>query len=505
MEKAIKTKENKQIQLMNLFLLCLFIMQPIMDVASYWLTEFAQSTTITLILRTFLFFATALIGFLVSKNKKLYFIFAAVLLGFWVIHYINCVRIGYSAIVIDLNNYFRTIQAPVFVLAFLSIFRFYGTEDLPIKKNFLINYGLILAVVFLALVTGTDPHTYTNTDVGVMGWFYTGNAQSAILAMVIPIVVCCAYQTDKKLIFLIACVVCYAHLFFTGTKVAFFAIFIFTGGFVLALVLLKSKEWAYYAIPIILAILCMVCYPLSPMNQRNTAYNDYVNQQQEEIDNRLESTSQQASEPVSQQASEQASQPVSQQASESVPQQENNPNSISYQEYYDLYKGMHIYAPMIERFGLETVLEHTNYTTDMQKLSNARTAKNIYNFILLSKQDRLTKMFGMHYNMELCGPKNYDSENDFLGILFLYGYVGFALYLIFTIGFIGYFIYHFIRNYKQVMSVEFICVMVGLGMALLTAIFTAGMLRRPNASFYMSVLLAYGCYLIWSAKRRKKA
>lgn len=482
MEKAIETKGNKQIQLMNLFLLCLFIMQPIMDVASYWLTEFGQSTTITLILRTFLFFATALIGFLVSKNKKLYFIFAAILLGFWIIHYINCVRIGYSAIVIDLNNYFRTIQAPVFVLAFLSIFRFYGTNDLPIKKNFLINYGLILAVVFLALVTGTDPHTYTNTDVGVMGWFYTGNAQSAILAMVIPIVVCCAYQTGKKLYFLIACVVCYAHLFLTGTKVAYFGIFIFTGGFVLALILLKSKEWLYYAIPIILAILCIVCYPLSPMNQRNTSHNEFVSQEQTQIDNQFENT-----------------------PKEEDPDQQIEQDSEFYQEYYHLYTGIKTYAPMVEKFGLKTVLEHTNYTTDMAKLTDARSTKNTYNFILLSQQDLLTKMFGMHYNMELCGPQNYDSENDFLGILFLYGYVGFGLYLIFTVGFIGYFFYHLIRNYKQVMSVEFVCVMVGLGMALLTAIFTAGMLRRPNASFYMSVLLAYGCYLIWSAKKRKKA
>lgn len=481
MEKTIENKEHRQLQLMNWFLLCLFAMQPIMDVASYWLAELGQGTAITLVLRTLLFFATAFIGFLVSRNKKIYFILAAVLGIFWIIHYLNCVRIGYSALMIDLNNYFRLIQPIVFVLAFLSIFRFYGTEKLPIKKTFLINYGLILVVIILAVVTGTDPHTYTNTGVGIKGWFYTGNAQSAVLAMIIPVVLYFAYQSGKKLVFLCAGIVCYAHLFFTGTKITYFSIFVFTGGFVLALILLKSKQWFYYVVPVVLAALCIIFYPMSPMNRTNSTHNEFVTQEQEEIDNQF---------------------PV-------LPEKENpqelSPDSDYYNEYYNLYMGIKTYAPMVEKFGLETVLKQTEYTTDMGKLSNARITKNNYNFILFGQQDLLTKMFGMHYNMELCGSQNYDSENDFLGILFLYGYVGFALYLAFTAGFIIYFLYHLFRYFKQVFSMEFVCVMIGLCMALFTAIFTAGMLRRPNASFYMSVLLAYGCYLVWTAKRRKKA
>ncbi len=479
MEKTIENKEHRQLQFVNWFLLFLFAMQPIMDVASYWLTELGHGTAMMLVLRTFLFFATALIGFLVSRKKKMYFILAGILGVFWVVHYLNCIRIGYPDLMVDLNNYFRLIQPIVFTLAFLSIFRFYGTEKPPIKKAFLINYGLILFVVILSVITGTDPHTYTNTGVGIKGWFYTGNAQSAVLAMIIPIVLYFAYQSGKKLLFLCAGVVCYAHLFLTGTKITYFSIFVFTGGFLLALIFAKSKQWFYYVIPVVLAALCIVFYPFSPMNRTNSSHNDFVVQEQGEIDDQFE-----------------------------IPPEEEKPDALDpdsnyYGEYYQLYMGIKTYAPMVEKFGLEAVLEQTDYTTDMGKLSNARITKNNYNFILFGQQDLLTKMFGMHYNMELCGSQNYDSENDFLGILFLYGYVGFSLYLAFTAGFIIYFLYHLIRSFKQVFSVEFICVLVGLCMALFTAIFTAGMLRRPNASFYMSILLAYGCYLVWTAKKEK--
>ena len=39
----------------------------------------------------------------------------------------------------------------------------------------------------LATATGTDPHTYPNKSLGILGWFYFANSQSAILCMLTPI------------------------------------------------------------------------------------------------------------------------------------------------------------------------------------------------------------------------------------------------------------------------------------------------------------------------------
>jgi len=86
-------------------------------------------------------------------------------------------------------------------------------------------------------------------------------------------------------------------------------------------------------------------------------------------------------------------------------------------------------------------------------------------------------------------------ENDFHGICFLYGWVGLAM----MVAFIGYFLYLIvkclIKDFRKYFTVEAGAFGIGLCLCLVYAYFTAGVLRRPNASIYMSVLLAVVYYL----------
>ena len=89
----------------------------------------------------------------------------------------------------------------------------------------------------------------------------------------------------------------------------------------------------------------------------------------------------------------------------------------------------------------------------------------------------------------------YDVENDFHGIFYLCGFVG----LVLTILFLGWFLLRIflalLRDFKHVFSLQ----AVGCGMALLCCLVhaycTAGVLRRPNVTFYLAVLLAVSCSL----------
>lgn len=172
------------------------------------------------------------------------------------------------------------------------------------------------------------------------------------------------------------------------------------------------------------------------------------------------------------------------------------PSDDVLEKYRVIYESLPRYQPMIEKFGLNAVLKQLNYSTNMSELNNARLMKNTYNYLLFNQQDTMTKLFGMHLEMEYCGSENYDAENDLLGIFFLYGYVGLILYLLFIAGFVIYFLLSLIRGFQKVFTLEFACVVASLCMAVITFIFTAGMLRRPNGSFYLSLFIAYGCYLI---------
>lgn len=149
------------------------------------------------------------------------------------------------------------------------------------------NYGIILLVLLLSVLTGTDPHTYSGDQIGVMGWFYNGNTQSAIITMLVPLTIYTAYHSKKKWFFIVTTTIGFANLFFTGTRVTYFAVFIITGCFLFALVVNKCKIWFYYMVPLVLAIVCASCYTLSPMYERLSNYNNHVHIQQEQADSQM--------------------------------------------------------------------------------------------------------------------------------------------------------------------------------------------------------------------------
>ena len=480
-------KNNKlNLKRTSYFLLFMFVMQPILDVLTYWLIELGKGTVITFVIRTLIFFVTMLIGFLLSKQRKVYYWVFSIVLIFWLARYVNSYRIGHSAILYDLRVYFRLVQAPMFIIAFISIFRQYEFKLLPVKKYILVNYLIILSVILLAAITGTQGYTYGKWHrVGIKGWFYNGNAQTAIVAMIVPVVLYVAYESRKKIIFLLSALLCFAHLFYTGTKVAYYSIFIISFCFVLSLWLTKSRSVFHYVVIITLAVLCVAFVTYSPMSKMSSIHNEYIFNKKELVKEQITSPS--SSGPQQSYSKESNNSGAKKQAKDQF--KSNQLSEGKLQKYQQLYMGLSRYHPMINKFGLEAVVARTNYITDIETLSNARYMKIVYNLLLWNEQDIVTKLFGVHYDMQICGEENYDVENDMLGVLFLYGYLGFTIYLLFM----GYFVFIVLRSlilhFKSVFSMELGCIITSLLIAAITTIFTAGMLRSTNASFYLSVFL----------------
>ena len=67
------------------------------------------------------------------------------------------------------------------------------------------------------------------------------------------------------------------------------------------------------------------------------------------------------------------------------------------------------------------------------------------------------------------------------------------------LAFLFWFLYHIfralLRNFRQYFTIEAGAIGMSLCMALIYAYCTAGVLRRPNSSFYLSVLLAAAYFL----------
>ena len=191
--------ENRQSRLLRnlpLFVTVICALQPLMDVLSFWQSELGMDNTLTLALRFGVLAVVALMGFCLSRQKSLY----------------SCRRglrrpVGRALLcqpaerlsqpLSDVINYVRVIQMPLFAVCFITFMKRNDRCFEGIKRGFAVNFLIITGVLILSLLTGTCRPTYDLSWLGLMGWFSTSNAQSAIVSMLTPVVVWMAYESKR--------------------------------------------------------------------------------------------------------------------------------------------------------------------------------------------------------------------------------------------------------------------------------------------------------------------
>ena len=151
---------------------------------------------------------------------------------------------------------------------------------------------------------------------------------------------------------------------------------------------------------------------------------------------------------------------------------------------------------LVEKYGISRVIDLYDGTTDVSELANVRTAKRSYCELMLEDSPLLSRLFGLELGDMRYRTWNYDVENDFYGIYVLCGLVGLGLLSAFFLYFFLLIVKALLRNAKKYYTSEAGAWGVALVMAMLHAFATAGILRRPNASFYLSVVLAVIYYLV---------
>ncbi len=470
-DKQQKSTQQGRKAYLPLFLLVLFIIQPVMDVLSYWLTECGVSNTVSLLLRFFVLFGTGALGFVLSRHKKIYLLFGGIVLIFAVLHGWACLSAGYEGWqnpVYDLTNYIRVVQIPLFTMCFITFLRETGEEGYQtIERGFIINFGLIVLVEILSTVTGTDPHTYANKQIGVLGWFSTTNAQSAILCAIVPVVLMQCMRKTKPVYLLAGMVVGFGVLYLFATRLSYFAIFITAAGMIVVMLLSRVWNSRIAAILLLGAVVCGAGFTVSPMYANRIAQKNVAEEKQLEADAMIRYVEKQYH-TTAEQSPEQCLAPL-------------------YQEYL---------GEMMDRFGIERIMQTYGYTTDVSELKDARRMKIIYCTYLMEDAGTAAKLFGLELQDMVWENRTFDVENDFHGIYYLYGAVGMALFIVFLLYFVVLALRALLRDFKKYMTWEAGAFGVSLCLLLLHVYCTAGVLRRPNASFYLSVVLAVIYYLV---------
>ena len=462
--------------------LILCLMQPIMDVLSYWLVHSGVGNTISLLLRFCILVFVVLSGFLLSARKWVYIVVLGILLVLTGGHVAVCWHYGYNALIPDLTNLVRIYQFPLAALVFITYLKSNEKCLESIELGFLGNLAIIIFVEILATVTGTDPHTYANKGVGVLGWFAFANAQSAILCMIVPIAVAYVAQRKKlRLGYVLGMgVVGFGVLYLFGTRLSYAGLLGCAFGLAVSCLLIKGikKVPAGKAAVVFagLGVVAILLAGISPMatNYELTSWN--AEQKQVEID-ALVAADTAAAKEAGLEGAELA--------------------VASLRGAYETYL-----PDVVARFGLERVAERYDYSTAASDLGDWRMAKKIYNEFLLEDQP-LARWFGLELEDLTFGDSSYDAENDFHGIYYLCGRVGLALMLLFTAFVLIRVFCALIRDFKGFFTLR----TAGFGIALICGVahayFTAGVLRRPNANFYLAVAVAV-LYTLAEASLKKK-
>lgn len=435
-------------------LLCLA--QPVLDILSYWLGKLPHGSAVSLGLRMVILALTILYTWFLSERKKPMLLMLSVLIAFWVFHAGNCFVIGYQSPVSDFINYARTAQIPI--LAYCCAVLLKKTQNpLPLlEKLFAISLYFIAFITVLAVITGTTVYSYMRWKVGYSGWFGWTNSQSAIYGVLTVFSVFPALVRREWLRASIRCAVGFLLLFFLGTRLAYAEIFVIAMSTVVAMLMIRRFDLRSAAAILALAVLCIAFYKLSPMAVNQRLYQESVVEQQQKADE----------------------------------------SELSIDALYEKYM-----SAMVDRFGIDAVRNVYHDSRDVSVIGDVRLYKINYCKMVMAQLPFSSRLFGFELAETRHQQSIFDVENDFHGIYFLYGIAGLALLL-------GYLLYYAVKALRGLLRAQsdaskiwLLAACVSALLLIVNSYFSASVLRRPNASFYLSISLAIVSYLTEGRER----
>ena len=476
------------------WLIALLLIQPVLDIVAYFQYDNPIGTMAGYIRLVFLILIP-LVVLITTKKKKSFIGLMAVIGIYCLLHVANGVMQGGGSIFQDISYLLKVIQMPVLAISMCYLF-----DNEKYKKQILFaftaNFLLITVSMIIAGLTGTGLYTYDIYKIGYLGWFANANAQSIIIITLVPFIIYAALKTGKILVSLIAMVCTGTMLILNGTKAGYLALFgilvSITAFFILKWIITrkpivsKSFTMSMIVLPLILAFLAAAVYPLSPRYQMDS----YSTGKREEENVSLQDKKQHLMDDKDKDTEEQLT------LDEILADPEKKADLIEcYQDELD--------EMLVEQFGVERVLEAYGWWPDSYILADVRLKKRINAQLTWEDCDTFTHLVGVDFTK----MSNNDLENDYSALYYYYGYLGFGLYILFLLYFFVMIIRAMFKDFKEAFSgfnymlAVVFCLQLGL------AQFSGAILRRPNASIYMSIVLAlifYQCNKILKSPKKVK-
>lgn len=275
MKQSLASRCSKVYRYLPTILILLFCLQPILDILSYWQDALKIPFSLSFVPRMIILVILALGGYVLSERKAPYLLMMGILGVYYACHLYVCYTNGLVSLTTDLATYIRVLQLPVTAICLITCLRCNPDCMEAIQRGILYTM-LILALSFLvSTLTGTEPHTYTDKGVGIRGYSFWPNAQSAILSLCAPISIgyVIKKRPDKPLLVTATIVLALSLLFLHATRLSFLCMIITSLGMAIVVFLTRGTPKKYAWILLIATALGGGAYRFSPMytNQEDVA------------------------------------------------------------------------------------------------------------------------------------------------------------------------------------------------------------------------------------------
>ena len=450
------------------------IMQPLLDVLAYWTQS--ESGTASGYFRLIMMLMISAYVLFHYKSKAFVMTLIAIAAVFFA-HVINCARVGYISPLEDLSYIAKVVYMPVMAACFSCAATHDDYSD-GIVKGLLISAALTAAVIIISGITDTYVPTYTVEKLGTSGWVIDSNrcCHSDILSGLAVFAVYYASSAESAAVRFLVPLAAFAALITNGTTACYVTLLAMTAGFPIFIILQSliwkkpiTKEKKQFIITMgSLFLTAILIFPYTPRyKMEEIERNSYSNSEQVFV------------EEMNALGYDIYNMTLEEKMNDHVVHEKLT-------EYYNSF----IYSSLenLLCFGTDRLIYALDGTINAETLGDARLLKRINASFIFEDSDRLTRFTGFEFS-RLVSP-NDDLENDYHAIYYYYGYIGIAAYIIAVLFIIIRIVRLLEFDFKgSVTTMNFtllMCFFLQLGLAH----FSGAMLRRPNASFYLAIVIA---------------
>ena len=458
----------------NHWLMALIVLQPVLDIIAYWTKS--PDGTLAGYVRLIIMLALPVYLLLTLKGReRRSFVFW--MLGIAVIcalHIINTIRIGPVSLAFDISYTAKVAQMPILAVCFMYSIKNDQTRNQAYWGLFFAA-GITAAALGISVITGNANCTY-GEGLGVSGWVIDDNrcANSIILVTLAAFSVFCAVKSDKPFVNIAVPAVTAVVLIVNGTMTCYLSVFVIMLGFSVFLLLEKKVRGCRLNRLAVLVLVAVViasaaAYPLTPKYRIRQNTSAFAELTQNDFDEGLDSLGYDL---------------------DSMSNEEKLANPEIHKAYEDYYwKCLWIITPnMFERFDIDEIMLKYNMTTDAATLIDTRTIKNAYASLMWDHCDTMTRLFGFDVS-DIWLTGGLDLENDWPALRYYYGYVGFAAYVGFILYFVFLIIRRLIKNFRDSFTADNFILLLTMLLLIGLAQYSGAVLRRPNVSVYLALVL----------------